>query len=109
VKKWFKFCHENLRSSFGDGRTGNHDEYVYYYYGQAIYMLGDDGWEKMFPGSKGKGLKWSEFRKASFDSLMRSQGTDGSWSGGQVGPVYVTALHLCVLQLDKAALPIYQR
>jgi hypothetical protein len=109
VKRWFRFCQENLRASYGDGRTGHHDEYTYYYFAQAIYMLGDDGWAKLFPDSKGEGLKWSAFRKASFDSLVRSQGSDGSWSGGHVGPVFITAVHLSILQLDKAALPIYQR
>jgi hypothetical protein len=109
VKKWFRFCHDNLRSSYGDGRTGHHDEYTYYYFAQAIYQLGDDGWAKLFPDSKSDGLKWSTFRKSSFDSLVKSQSSDGSWTGGQVGPVFITAVHLCILQLDKAALPIYQR
>jgi hypothetical protein len=109
VKKWFRFCQENLRSSYGDTRIGNHDEYTYYYYAQAIYMLGDDGWARLFPDSKEQGLKWSTFRKASFDGIVRSQASDGSWSGGQVGPVFITAVHLSILQLDKAALPIYQR
>jgi hypothetical protein len=109
VKKWFRFCQENLRASYGDGRTGHHDEYTYYYFAQAIYQLGDDGWAKLFPDAKGEGLSWSAFRKASFDSLVRSQSSDGSWSGGHVGPVFITAVHLSILQLDKAALPIYQR
>jgi hypothetical protein len=109
VKKWFRFCHDNLRSSYGEARTGNHDEYTYYYFAQAIYMLGEDGWAKLFPESKEEGLKWSTFRKTSFDHLVASQGTDGSWSGGHVGPVFITAVHLSILQLDKAALPIYQR
>jgi hypothetical protein len=109
VKKWFRFCHENLRSSYGDGRTGHHDEYTYYYFAQAIYMLGEDGWSKLFPESKEDVLKWSTFRKASFDGLVRTQAADGSWSGGHVGPVFITAVHLSILQLDKAALPIYQR
>jgi hypothetical protein len=109
VKKWFRFCHDNLRASYGDNRTGHHDEYTYYYFAQAIYMLGDDGWAKLFPESRGDGLKWSAFRKSSFDSLVKSQSSDGSWTGGHVGPVFITAVHLSILQLDKAALPIYQR
>ena len=109
VKKWFQFCREHLRASYGDGRTGHHDEYTYYYYAQAIYLLGEDGWARLFPDSKSEGLRWSAFRKASFDALVKSQSSDGSWSGGHVGSVFITAVHLSILQLDKAALPIYQR
>ncbi|MGH9678065.1 MAG: prenyltransferase/squalene oxidase repeat-containing protein, partial [Candidatus Acidiferrum sp.] len=108
VKKWFRFCHDNLRG-FGGERLGHHDEYTYYYFAQAIYMLGEDGWAKLFPESKNNGLKWSTFRKTTFDNLVRSQAGDGSWSGGHVGPVFITAVHLSIMQLDKGALPIYQR
>ena len=40
---------------------------------------------------------------------MRTQDADGSWTGGHVGPVFITAVYLTILQLDNAALPIYQR
>src|SRR5262249_46296291 len=80
VKKWFKFCRNHLRA-FGGGRFGYHDEYTHYYYAQAVYMLGEDGWGKLFPGER-DGLKWSDYRKATFDNLVRSQASDGSWSGG---------------------------
>ena len=39
-----------------------------------------------------------------FDNLIRSQQTDGSWTGGHVGPVFITAVHLSILQLDNATL-----
>ena len=32
----------------GGGVRIGHDEYTHYYYAQAIYFLGDDGWDKMF-------------------------------------------------------------
>jgi hypothetical protein len=31
------------------------------------------------------------------------------WDQGYIGRVYTTALNLIILQLDEAALPIYQR
>lgn len=108
VKKWFKFCQQNL-PVLGAGRFG-HDEYTHYYYSQAVYILGEDGWDKLFPGTPAADrLTWSKYRKATFDNLMRSQAADGSWSGGHVGPIFITAVHLTMMQLDNAVLPLYQR
>jgi hypothetical protein len=108
IKKWFKFCQQNV-PILGGSRFG-HDEYTHYYYAQALYMLGEDGYVKLFPDSKPSDrLTWSAYKKATFDNLYRTQATDGSWSGGHVGPVFITAVHLTILQLDNAALPIYQR
>jgi hypothetical protein len=106
VAGWFKFCNQQIPLG-GGGRFG-HDEYTHYYYAQALYILGDDGWAKMFPHDR-DGMTWSKYRKATFDNLLHSQGADGSWNGGHVGPVFITAVHLSILQLDNAALPIYQR
>jgi squalene cyclase len=109
VKEWFKFCQVHVPLSIGGARFG-HDEYTHYYYAQAMYALGETGYAKLFPTSKeADRMTWSKYRKAMFDNLVRSQGSDGSWSGGHVGPVFITAVHLAILQLDNAALPIYQR
>jgi len=40
---------------------------------------------------------------------MSEAGPDGSWNQGYIGPVYTTAINLTILQLEDAALPIYQR
>jgi hypothetical protein len=108
VKEWFKFCNTHIPLGAG-GRFG-HDEYTHYYYAQALYVLGDDGWGKMFPKEKDADhMTWSKYRKATFDNLKNSQGADGSWTGGMIGPVFITSIHLTILQLDNATLPIYQR
>lgn len=108
VKKWFQFCKRRV-PMLGSGRFG-HDEYTHYYYAQAMYMLGDDGWAKLFPGdAPGERVTWSQYRKSTFDYLKRTQQPDGSWTGGHVGPIFITSVHLTILQLDKAVLPIYQR
>jgi hypothetical protein len=60
-------------------------------------------------GEKKLLLKWSRYREVVFDYLATKQSTDGSWNSGAVGPVYSTALHLIIMQLDKGHLPIYQR
>ena len=70
---------------------------------------------ELFPEAKSdEVLTWSKYRKQVFDEMKRTQSADGSWShdswtARMVGPIYVTACYLTVLQLDKAALPNYQR
>jgi hypothetical protein len=106
IKKWFRFCQANV------GPLGGrfHDEYTNYYFGQAIYVLGENGYARLFPESKeSERLRWSTYRKETFDNLLRTQAGDGSWSGSHVGPVFATAVYLSIMQLDNAALPIYQR
>lgn len=114
-KKWFKYCKQNIPVGGGAGgpaRIG-HDEYTHFYYGTSLYILGDDGWEKLFPDTaKADRLTWSAYREAHFDHLMRSQGADGSWAQGGgwgVGPIYSTSINCFILQLDKGTLPIVQR
>ena len=116
-QRWFKYCYNNIYPGRNVGAGGfrvmGHDEYVHYYFAQAIYSLGDDGWEKMFgPTPLADRLTWSSYRSHEFDELVRTQGTDGSWpSGGgfSVGPVYTTAVYCTIMQLDKGTLPFYQR
>src|SRR4029077_3178438 len=61
VKKWFKYCKKAIPIG-NAGRIG-HDEYTHFYYSQAVYFLGDDGWEKMFGATPDADrLKWSSYR-----------------------------------------------
>jgi hypothetical protein len=110
AKKWIKYCQTAIpidnqgRDSFG------HWEYTHYYYAQALYMLGDQGYAKLFPESKpGDQLTWSKYRSIVFDYIAKRQNADGSWTQGHIGPVFTTACHLTILQLDNGTLPIYQR
>jgi hypothetical protein len=108
VKKWFRFCQQNIPLP-GSDRFG-HDEYTHYYYAQAIYLLGEDGHARLFPDAPEAGrLRWSAYRNALLAHLLRTQAADGSWSGGHVGPAFITPVYLAVLQLDNGALPFYQR
>jgi len=115
--KWINYCQKYIpvdktgRDSFG------HWEYTHLYYAQVMYVLGEDRHGKMRPdlvkreneGEKKLLLKWSRYREIVFEYLANKQSPDGSWNSGAVGPVYSTALHLIIMQLDKANLPIYQR
>jgi len=105
AKKWLKFCKLNI--PFGKSRLP-HDEYQNYYFSQCVYVLGDDGYAKLFPGEKDP-IKWSAFRRVMFDYLKSNQSADGSWRLGNFGPVYATAVNLTILQLEDGLLPIYQR
>jgi hypothetical protein len=114
VKGWLKYCKNMIPPmAVGASRLG-HDEYTHYYFAQALYILGDEGYGKLFPDSKPEDrLTWSKYRKGTFDSLLKMQNADGSWSStgywGYIGPIYASSMSLCILQLDSGILPIYQR
>ncbi len=116
VKKWLKYCNGSLKPlSAGYARAG-HDEYTHYYYAQALYILGDDRFNKIFTEKEipaEERLTWSKYKKATYEYLIKSQGSDGSWAGtgswGYIGPIYATSIYLTILQLENANLPIYQR
>jgi hypothetical protein len=113
VKKWFKYCQTAIPiNNINAGIRMGHDEYTQFYFAQAVYFIGDDGWDKMFPGDKGPKITWTEYRKNMFDHLKRSQNGDGSWPGGagwSVGAVYSTSIYCIIMQLDLGTLPIFQR
>lgn len=108
VKRWFTYCKTAI--PIGGGGRFAHDEYTHYYYAQSLYLLGDNGYAKLFPESKEtERLTWSKYRKATFDQLVKNQNSDGSWNSGNIGAVYTTSVNLTILQLDNGTLPIYQR
>jgi len=116
VRTWFRYCRDTIYvpSGAGDRRLG-HDEYTHYYFAQAVYVLGEDRWAKLFPEDRpSERLTWSGWKSKLFPALKAAQGPDGSWGATNwtaqgVGPVYVTSLYLTILQLDRGTLPIYQR
>jgi hypothetical protein len=93
VPRLLSYCEKNLfnihQESFG------HWHYAHYYYAQVLYREG--------------GKKWEEYRDKIFERIVREAGPDGAWTQGYIGPVYTTAINLTILQLERAALPIYQR
>jgi hypothetical protein len=100
VPRMLEYCRKNLgvgaQSSYG------HWHYAHFYYSQVQYREGGEVWEN--------------YRDAVHDKLLREakpvqigDRTAYHWSQGYIGPVYTTALNLIILQMDNAALPIYQR
>jgi hypothetical protein len=110
AKQWLKFCQPIIPvDSVGRDQFG-HSEYSHYYYAQVIYMLGEDGYARIFPDSKPENrLTWSKYRNVFFEYLATHQNADGSWTNTAIGPVYTTSCYLTILQLDNGTLPIYQR
>jgi hypothetical protein len=94
VPEMLKYCKENLYRMGDSNQTFGHWHYTYLYYAQVVYREG--------------GKDWAEFRDKLYSKITAEQQADGSWQGN-IGPIYVTACNLIMLQLDKAYLPIYQR
>lgn len=93
VPKLMDYCEKNLGNI--SSRGFGHWHYAHYYYSQVLYREG--------------GEKWGDYFDEIAARLVSEAGADGSWNQGYIGPVYTTAMNLTILQLDSAALPIYQR
>jgi len=93
VPKMKSYCNKTLSNVSHDGF--GHWHYTHYYYAQVCYREG--------------GKAWEDYRKKVFDKILHEASSDGSWVQGFVGPVYSTAINLTILQLENAALPIYER
>jgi hypothetical protein len=111
AKKWIKFCQTAIPIDQSGSDSFGHWEYTHYYYAQALYCLGDEGYGRMFPESRpAERLTWSKYREVVFDYIDKHQNkTDGSWTHGYIGTLFTSACYLTILQLDNSTLPIYQR
>lgn len=93
IPKLIDYCNKNLANISNQGF--GHWHYAHYYYAQVCYREG--------------GKVWDDYRNKVTERLLQEANPDGSWSQGYIGTVYTTAINLTILQLDAAALPIYQR
>jgi len=108
VKKYLEYCKTQV-PAVQKARIG-HDDYIHYYYAQARYVLGEEGYATLFPTSRPEDrLTWSRYKTEMFRHLKETQTKDGSWNGGMIGPIYATAINLTILQLENGTLPLYQR
>jgi hypothetical protein len=105
VKKWLRFCSSNIPVDNRFDRDGAGR----YYFAQALHLLGDNGFERLFPDSRPEErLTWSKYKKAVFPQLLGSQAKDGSWKWGNEG-LLLTTMNVTILQLDSTTLPAYRR
>lgn len=94
VPDMLAYSKKALHQVGSDVRSFGHWHYTYLYYAQVVYRQGRE--------------EWGPFRDKLTDKILGEQASDGSWTGN-IGPIYVTACNLIMLQLDNAYLPIYQR
>jgi hypothetical protein len=96
VPEMLKYAQETLHDVTGSGtaRSFGHWHYTYLYYSQVVYRQGVADWEP--------------YRDKLYNRIISEQGTNGGWTGN-IGPIYVAACNLIMLQLDRAYLPVYQR
>lgn len=94
VPEMLRYCQEKLYSLDDGVQHFGHWHYTYLYYSQVVYREG--------------GQQWTQFRDRIYEKVIQEQQADGSWDGN-IGPIYVTAINLLILQLDKGLLPILQR
>jgi squalene cyclase len=93
VPKLEDYCRKNLDNISNQGF--GHWHYAHYYYAQVRYREG--------------GKSWEQYRDKIYARIVQEANPDGSWTQGYIGTIYTTAINLTILQLDNAALPIYQR
>ena len=94
VPEMMKYAKQQLSNINDASGSFGHWHYTYLYYAQVIYRQGPKEWEP--------------FRDKIYGKIVGEQSADGQWEGN-IGPIYVTACNLIIMQLDKAYLPIYQR
>ncbi|GDX94898.1 hypothetical protein LBMAG47_05620 [Planctomycetia bacterium] len=96
VPRMLEYADKHL-GSIGNNTFG-HWHYAHFYYAQVMYREG--------------GRRWESYRDQVEKKLLAEAERDRNgtcWTQGYIGPVYTTATNLVILQLQGAALPIYQR
>jgi hypothetical protein len=75
-----------------------HWHYAHFYYAQVMYREGGKSWEA---------YRTQVEKRLAAEAQQDRDGT--YWPQGYIGNVYTTATNLVILQLERGALPIYQR
>lgn len=94
VPDMLAYSKQNLHTLNEGAQSFGHWHYTYLYYSQVMYRQPKQ--------------EWDTYRDKLYDRIVSEQSDDGSWQGN-IGPIYVTACNLIMMQLDLAYLPIYQR
>ena len=100
VPKLLAFCEKNLGNV--SQRGFGHWHYAHYYYSQVRYREGGAAWRTYSDQIESRLLGEAKHLQSGGRTLT-------FWDQGYIGPVYTTSVNLVILQLNKAALPIYQR
>ena len=100
VPKMLSYCESRLKPGSRD--SYGHWHYAHFYYSQVQYREGGKAWDAYVNEIRKRLVAEATPVEEGGESLV-------VWRQGYIGPVYTTALNLVILQLDRAALPIYQR
>ena len=98
VNKMLEYCKKNLYQIQTQAQSFSHWHYSYLYYSQVVYREAADDKNQ-----------WDAFRNRLYDRITNEQNREGFWEDSSIGPIYVTACNLIMMQLDLGYLPIYQR
>jgi hypothetical protein len=96
VPKLLKYCDNNLSDISNQGF--GHWHYAHYYFAQVKYREGGETWKT-----------YRDKIHSKLISEVTDNGKHAFWQQGYIGPIYTTSINLAILQLENAALPIYQR
>jgi hypothetical protein len=115
--QWLNYCQKHLPP--GKNNAAGLREYTDFYHAQLAYYLGENLHARLRPDlaeleattpATRTLLTWSRYRTATFDQIAQRQTPEGNWSDtSSIGPVYATSVYVLILQLDKAALPLFRR
>ena len=94
VREMQDYCKKQLYRISGNVQHFGHWHYTYLYYSQVVYRDGGD--------------TWATFRDRLYDRIAKEQNGSGFWQGN-IGPIYITAINLIIMQLERSYLPIFQR
>ncbi len=85
------------RFTKGNPFQGEHKYYALYYSANGMFQLG--------------GQEWEAFAPTLYDTILKLQTADGSWStgGNESNPQYCTSMAILALSVSYRQLPIYQR
>jgi len=98
VQEMLDYCKTQLYNIQSGAQSFSHWHYSYLYYSQVVYREGAD-----------KLTFWEDYRNRLYSRITEDQNADGFWDGSNIGPIYITACNLIMMQLDLGYLPIYQR
>ncbi len=92
VARGLAYLHKNTSSNM---RSRGHFYYGHYYAVQAMFQAGGDYWVGYYTKIR--------------NHLVKTQSSDGSWSGGPSRGAYSTAMSCIILEVPYRYLPIWQR
>jgi hypothetical protein len=97
---------KNLKPTKNSGKPG-FDPYTLYYVGQAIYQVGGNDWQHLYPILR-EALVTSQTRVSGSDPANDGKWISSAWVAGKEGDLYATSVGCFILAMPNRYLPILQ-